>query len=79
MSSKTKERKTSPAGAFYTKAEQTEKKVKEEIKRILKAPRYKHSPVRVLKRDGKRSKRKNRKSKSAKRKSTKRKRSKSKK
>ena len=58
MSSKTKDRKTSPAGAFYTKAEQTEKKVKKEIKRILNTPRYKHSPIRVLKRDGKRSKRK---------------------
>ena len=77
MSSKTKYRKTSPAGAFYTqkekeKEEQTEKKVKEEIKRILNQPRYKYSPVRVLKGDGK--SRKSTKRKSTKRKSTKRKR-----
>jgi ribosomal protein L18E len=78
MSSKTKKRKTSPAWAFYSKAEQTEKKVKEEIERILKAPRYKHYPVRVLKIDGKRKSRKSTKRKS-KSKINKRKRSKSKK
>lgn len=72
--SKTKERKTSPAGAFNVEKQEIEKRVKTEVERILNAPRYKQVKVRVLKNtDGKSRKRKSTKRKSTKRKSTKRK------
>ena len=83
MSSKNKQHKTSPAGAFNVEKNEREKQSKIEIDRILNAPRYKQVPIRVLKNtDGKsrkrkskskRTKRKSKRTKRTKRKSTKRK------